>query len=946
MKALRKIILFLFAYGFVCASCFTAQSGVEPFNQDWRFSKGELSVGAASVGFDDSSWEEVSLPHDWAIRGPFNPSENGYAGKLPWRGAGWYRKTFRLPNDGEGKRVYFDFGGVMAFPKVYINGKLAGQWDYGYMSFRIDATPYVKFGEDNVIAVMADMRKHGTRWYPGAGMYRQVSMTICDPIHVAHWGMFVTTPEVLDKSAIVNIQSTIENHTGQNVNADIEFQVFSPQGTLVASSVKSGGIVAGASAVFESPMTVKDPQRWDIESPNLYQARTVVRVDGKTRDVNTDQFGIRTFQFTANNGFYLNGRRVQMNGVNLHHDQGPLGAAFYPRAMERQLQIMQDMGCNALRTSHNPPAPEVVEICDRLGILVWDEAFDKWDGTADRVDGQPPLREHGERQIRNLVMRDRNSPSVMTWSIGNEIGNQPWNREGKSAERVQFMSDFARKYDPTRPITMGCFIPSTVDEPILDALDMTGWNYARRYAKYRQKYPDKPILYSESASALSTRGFYDLPLPTSKTEYSMEEHQVNSYDHSAARWSDIPDVEFQLMEDDPFVAGEFVWTGFDYLGEPTPFTQEARSSYFGIVDLCGIPKDRFYLYRSYWRPDETTVHILPHWNWPERVGEVVPVYVYTNGDSAELFLNGKSLGVRAKQTQISKPHNLAANKPVMTGASEGEGQETYQAGNDDDRNSMWSGNGRDENVWWQVDLGEVQPFKFIDIILDQEARNYQYVIKGSKDGSRWTTIATKGDWSGDAQRMTHDVDATARYVRIQFTQLQRRTRPAFWEFAIYKEPVENPYFNIMDKYRLRWLDVKYQPGELRAVAYKNGEVIGESVMRTAKQPASIRLTPDRAALSASGDDLSYILVEALDEDGTLCPLADNRVEFSIEGPASIAAVGNGNPLSLEPFQAEYRKLFYGKAMLIVKTQAGQTGEVLVTASSKGLKDGKARLVSE
>jgi beta-galactosidase len=352
--------------------------------------------------------------------------------------------------------------------------------------------------------------------------------------------------------------------------------------------------------------------------------KTTVRVEKRIVDTETNPLGIRTFQFTANDGFHLNGRRVQLYGVCLHHDQGPLGAAFYPRAMERQLEIMRDMGVNAVRTSHNPPAPELLDLCDRMGFVVWDEAFDKWDTTADRVRGQPPLLEYCARQISSLALRDRNHPSVVVWSIGNEIGGG--GRDGVTPERVKVLSDIFRKVDPTRPVGMACHIPGMAEQPNFDALDLTGWNYARRYAIYRQRYPDKPILYTESASALSTRGFYELPFPTRKTEYSRQ-FQVDSYDLNAAEWSDIADAEFKLMKDDAFVAGEFVWTGFDYLGEPTPFSREAKNSYFGIVDLCGIPKDRFYLYRSYWRPDTTTIHILPHWNWPDRVGQNVPVFV-------------------------------------------------------------------------------------------------------------------------------------------------------------------------------------------------------------------------------------------------------------------------------------------------------------------------------
>jgi hypothetical protein len=596
---------------------------------------------------------------------------------------------------------------------------------------------------------------------------------------------------------------------------------------------------------------------------------------------------------------------------------------------------MRDMGVNAIRTSHNPPSPELLDLCDRMGFVVWDEAFDKWEGTAGRVRGEPPLEEYGEKQIRNLVTRDRNHPCIVVWSIGNELGGG--GRDGVTPERVKFMSDFVRKYDPTRPVGMACHIPGLAEQPNFDALDLTGWNYMRRYATYRQRYPDKPIIYTESASALSTRGFYELPLPNRKNEYSSQ-LQVNSYDLNAADWSDIPDAEFKLMKDDAFVAGEMVWTGFDYLGEPTPFSQEAKSSYFGIVDLAGIPKDRFYLYRSYWRPDTTTVHILPHWNWPDRVGENVPVFVYTNGDSAELFLNGKSLGSRQKGVVPLGPPNFAKGKPATAGSSQTE--HPAQHADDGAKDSRWCAASADAGQWWQVDLGEARTIRYLAIEFEREEKNYGYEVKVSNDASTWQTIVTKSTsrnprWGGPTQ-IFHDVDTQGRYLRIEFTATQDGAWTSIREFAVYPDHAESDYYAPTYAYRLRWNDVVYQPGELKVVAYKDGKRIGEAVMRTAGALAAIRLTPDRKELVASGEDLCYILVEALDDKGTLCPLADNLVRFKVEGPADIAGVGNGNPLSLEPFQADHRELFYGKAMLILRTQPGQAGKVQVTASSNGL----------
>jgi hypothetical protein len=426
-----------------------------------------------------------------------------------------------------------------------------------------------------------------------------------------------------------------------------------------------------------------------------------------------------------------------------------------------------------------------------------------------------------------------------------------------------------------------------------------------------------------------------MPLPEGKTQYS-KQFQVDSYDHNAARWSDIADREFQLMENDRFVAGEFVWTGFDYIGEPTPFDKEARSSYFGIVDLCGIPKDRFYLYRSYWRPEATTVHILPHWNWPDRVGQNVPVYVYTNGDSAELFLNGKSLGRRTKMTEPAKPVNLALGKPAKAGTEETNRGNMINHANDGDIETRWCAENEVVEQWWQVDLGDVQAVGLLDIDFEKEARNYLYQIKASTDGSTWQMIATKNEWTGDTTRAGHQLDVQTRYLRIEFTQLQEGAWASIREFSVYAKKTELSYYAVIDKYRLRWVDVVYEPGELKAVAYKNGQRIGEAVMRTAGKPAALRLTPDRKELSATGEDLCYILVEAVDGKGTLCPLADNSVRFKVEGPAVIAGIGNGNPMSFEPFQADSRKLFFGKAILILRTKENQAGAVHVTAESDGL----------
>jgi Glycoside hydrolase family 2 C-terminal domain 5/F5/8 type C domain/Domain of unknown function (DUF4982) len=513
-------------------------------------------------------------------------------------------------------------------------------------------------------------------------------------------------------------------------------------------------------------------------------------------------------------------------------------------------------------------------------------------------------------------------------------------------QRVAMMRDVVLEYDDTRPVGLGCHEPPHADTQILNSLDLTGWNYARRYERYRERFPEKPIIYSESASALSTRGFYELPLPKTKTDYS-DQRQVSSYDFNAAPWSDLADAEFRLMEKDDFVAGEFVWTGFDYLGEPTPFEQHARSSYFGIVDLCGLPKDRFYLYRSYWRPETPTVHILPHWNWPERVGQTVPVFVYTNGDSAELFLNGRSLGVRRKNDPPRRPQNLAAEGRVSVSSSDSN-HPSHEAV-DGSIDSFWRARSDDAEQHFEVDLGAPQPLHCMILEFEREAKHYGYVVRASVDGDAWEEIVSQHAsdeprWGGP-QTAVHDIDTTARYIQVHFHTLPPRSAAGLREFCAYSEPAESTYYEPIYDYRLRWNDVVYEPGELKAVAYKDGREIGTAGMRTAGEPARIRLTADRTGLSASGDDLCYVQIEALDENGVPCPLADNLVRFDLTGPAEVAGVCNGNPLSLEPMQASQVKLFYGKAIVILRTMDREPGEIVLTATSPGLREATTRCQS-
>lgn len=941
----RRLLLLaaiaVFAHGGPVSAATELAAESQDFRDGWRFTKGD-PTGAEQSDFDDAAWQAVRVPHDWAIAGPFNPREpSGASGKLPWKGVGWYRKSFDLDRR-VGDRVYLDFDGVMAFPKVYVNGKLAGEWDYGYTPFRVDATPYVNLKGPNVVAVRVDTTKHGTRWYPGAGIYRKVTLEARRPVHLAQWGIFVSTPAVSDDQAVVKVEAAIENHGDRDAEATVDFILIDPDGEELQKRTRTVRLPPGETISGEA-LYVPKPRRWDIDDPTLYTLRTIVRVGGDMVDEWDEQFGIRTAELKRD-GFYLNGRRVRLRGANLHHDLGPLGGAFNVRAMERQLEIMQDMGVNAIRTAHNPPAAEMLALCDRMGILVWGECFDKWDATADRIDGKPTHEKHAERHLRAMVLRDRNHPSIFVWSIGNEIGP---GGEGLTAERVKMMRDVVRKYDRTRPVGIACHMPDLGRESIFDALDFVGWNYCRHYLQYHQRSPEKPIIYSESAAAVSSRGFYEMPLPSSKTDYSRA-RQVSSYDFNTAPWSDVSDCEFALLDHDRYVAGDFVWSGFDYLGEPTPFDNEARSSYFGAVDLSGMPKDRYWLYRSHWRPDEATVHILPHWNWPERVGKPVPVFVYTNGDSAELFLNGRSLGRRAKGETPALPENYAASAVVTASSSRPDTSPDLAI--DGNYLQRWYASGPDPHQWLQLDLGEARDVKWLELAFEREHRRYGYVVKVSNNGRDWKTIIThkasdEPEWGGGANAGMHAVDFRARLIRIEIDDVKSVAWAKFWpsirEVGVYPEAVESPFYRPTYDYRLRWDDVAYEPGELKAVAYRDGKKIGETVTRTAGPPAQLRLLPDRTQLSADGDDLSFVLVEALDKDGVPCPLADNLVHFSLDGPAEIAAVDNGNPMSFESFQSDQRKLFNGKAMLIVRTKAGATGPIRIRATSDGLSDAEA-----
>lgn len=779
------------------------------FNVDWKFHLGDLP-GAYSTDLDDSEWTTVSIPHDWAVEGQFDEMLPANTGKLPWKGVGWYRKEFGLGSMSMGKQIYILFDGIMAFPEVYINGQLVGKWDNGYNSFYLNITDYIDYIGKNKIAIKVDTRKWDSRWYPGAGVYRKISLILKPNVHMGIWGINVRTPVVNNDSTLIYVTTTVLNKSGEEKEIKLESKIFDKENQEVFKHTTTAKIAADSEKIIEQWLSIRKPERWDVDSPYLYTLKSELISQDGVNDIQKTKFGVRTFQFTADDGFWLNGRRLQFKGVNLHHDHGPLGVKFYRRAMERQLVVMKEMGANAIRNSHNVAAPELLELCDSLGLLVYNEVFDKWDAKAGYLP-EMNFNAFAERNIRNWVMRDRNHPSIILWSVGNEMGDIQFNIND-GFEKLNTMISLVRKFDPTRPVNMVCDNKKSADWRHFDYYDVHAWNYGRRYLPARAIDTTKSVIISESASTLSTRGFYELPLPEKKTDFT-KSLQVSSYDLNAPIWAEIADDDFMWQEEDTYVAGEFVWTGFDYLGEPTPYndeavkegfisqTQSAKSSYFGIVDLCGIPKDRYYLYKSRWMPDETTVHILPHWNWKGKEGQEIPVFVYTNGDCAELFLNGKTMGKKCK-----KP-----NSEIST-----------------------------------------------------------------------------------------------------------------------------------ERYRLMWNDIKYEAGELSAVAYKNDNNIGTATMKTAGAPSQLKLSADKNRLEANGEDLSYILVEALDKYGNPCPLANDLIQFELKGPAVIEGVGNGNPQSLEPFVASQRKLYNGKALIIIRSLYA-TGKVNVSAIAANLKKVKIEI---
>jgi beta-galactosidase len=625
------------------------------FDAGWRFQKGDLA-GAEKPGFADGGWRVLDLPHDWAIEGPFDPGISPHQGSLPFFGVAWYRKHFTVPESAQGRYFAIEIDGAMSNATVFLNGRELGGRPYGYIGFSLDLTPHLVFGGENVLAVRLAPEPESSRWYPGAGLYRHVWIDATGPVHVDHWGTFVTTPAVDDSGATVAIRTQLRNRETKPSAVTLETLILDAGGREVARTASEPTVPAGAAAAVLTRVTVMAPTRWDIERPYLYTAVSTVRRGDVVLDRYTTPFGIRTIEWGAGKGFLLNGRRIPLKGVCNHHDLGALGAAVNRRATERQLEILRKMGANAIRTSHNPPSPELVDAADRMGFLVMDEAFDMWGMTKVKNGHGKYFDEWGERDLRDMIRRDRNHPSVVMWSIGNEILEQAKEDGWKVAKRL---TDVCHEEDPTRPVTAGFNqVDNAIKNRLAEQVDIPGFNYGvREYARVLAEHPGWTIVGAETASCVSSRGVYHLPIEKYEKHSSL---QRTSYDVISPPWAYCPDVEFAGLEQSPAVLGEFVWTGFDYLGEPTPYFAwdqprderdwPARSSYFGIVDLAGFPKDRFYLYQSQWTDGGTDrmVHVLPHWNWAGREGEPIPVMAYTNAEEVELLLNGRSLGRKRK----------------------------------------------------------------------------------------------------------------------------------------------------------------------------------------------------------------------------------------------------------------------------------------------------------
>ena len=792
--------------------------------KNWRFTKGDVA-DAMKPEFDDTKWETVTVPHDWAIYGPFDRSNDlqnvavtqnletaasvktGRTGGLPYVGVGWYRTTFDAP---AGKQVSLVFDGAMSEARVYVNGQEACFWPCGYNSFHCDVTPYIyKDGRPNVLAVRLENRPQSSRWYPGAGLYRNVRVVATEAVHVPVWGTQLTTPHVAADYASVCLKTTVEGAGRQDVR--IVTEILSPEGQVVA--VKDNTMKINHGKPFEQNFLVDKPQLWSPETPYLYKASSKIYVDGRQVDEYVTRFGIRSIELVADKGFFLNGKHRKFQGVCNHHDLGPLGAAINVAALRRQLTLLKDMGCDAIRTSHNMPAPELVQLCDEMGFMMMLEPFDEWDIAKCENGYHRFFNEWAEKDMVNMLRQYRNNPSVVMWSIGNEVPTQ-CSPEGYKV--ASFLQDICHREDPTRPVTCGMDQVSCVlGNGFAAMLDVPGFNYrTHRYVEAYGQLPQNLVLGSETASTVSSRGVYKFPAKLKKRAM-YDDHQSSGYDLEACSWSNVPDEDFALADDYDWTLGQFVWTGFDYLGEPSPYDTDAwpsHSSVFGIIDLASLPKDRYYLYRSLWNKRDNTLHVLPHWTWPGREGENTPVFVYTSYPEAELFVNGKSYG---KQRKLDAKTALSLKE----------------------KDALW---------------------------------------------------------------------------------LQRR-------------------------YRLMWMDVPYEAGELKVVAYdKDGRPAEEKIVRTAGKPHHLEVVADRMQLTADGKDLAYLTVRVVDKDGNLCP-ADNRlVTFSVKGAGTFRTAANGDATCLDLFHLPRMHAFSGQLTAIVQTGT-EAGQLVFEAKAKGLKSAKLTL---
>ena len=648
----------------------------------WKFTR-EDSQQFSQSDYDDSGWQTVRIPHDWAIYGPFsinNDKQNvaitqdgqkeamehaGRTGGLPFVGPGWYRLEFEAPEFTEGKSCRLIFDGAMSNADVYINGQHAAFWPYGYNSFIVDATPYMKAGEANQLAVRLENYNESSRWYPGAGLYRNVHLVVTEDAYVPDWGTYVYTKKLGEGYAL--IETIVEFSFPKNKQFPdyrIVNEIYGPDGAVLLKDSKSGTPYDGS--VFRMESLVENPQLWTPDTPYLYTLVSKVYEGETLIDEVETVFGIRTIELRPDEGLFLNGKKTIFKGVCNHHDLGPLGAIANEAGIRRQVRMLKDMGCNAIRTSHNMPAPELVQICDEMGMMLMAETFDCWVTPKVQNGYNLYFKEWAEKDLVNLIRHYRNSPAVVMWCVGNEVPDQ-WPGD-KGAKIALWLQQICHREDPTRPVTMGMDQPgSVINNNVAAVFDVPGFNYRPHwYMENYRKLPQRLILGSETASTVSSRGVYKFPVER-RSMAKYPDHQASSYDVEHCDWSNLPEDDFIQHEDLPYCIGEFVWTGFDYLGEPTPYYTDwpSHSSLFGIIDLAGLPKDRYYLYRSHWNKNEETLHILPHWTWNGREGEVTPVFVYTNYPSAELFINGKSQGVRTKDMSVTV-HNSGDSLSVAT----------------------------------------------------------------------------------------------------------------------------------------------------------------------------------------------------------------------------------------------------------------------------------------